>query len=131
MNFVGFAVTGLLALAACSSSSSSAPDAPVIDSLDVPSTTSPLTVNGQTGPGVVLTLTAHDQGAGITAFHYVLPEANADDSVAIPGSPTTISGQKIELVFLGAPSGAHQVSFYLTNAEGTKSNSQTYTVTVP
>jgi hypothetical protein len=124
-----FAMIGLLALAACSSSTP--PDAPVIDSLEVPSMTSSLTVSGQTGPGVILTLTAHDPGAGITEFHYVLPEANADRSVPFPGNPTTITSQKIELVFIGAPSGAHQVSFYLTNAKGTNSNTETFTVTVP
>jgi hypothetical protein len=124
-----FAVT-TLALG-CSSSSSSAPDAPVIDNLDVPSTTSMLTVGGQTGPGVVMTLTAHDASSGITALHVVFTETGQDQVISIPGNPTTIAKQPIELVVLHAPSGQHPLELHLTNANGVSSAVVDKTITVP
>jgi hypothetical protein len=125
---LAFAVASLAI--GCSSSSGTS-DAPVIDDLEVPATTSTLTLNGQTGPGVILTLTAHDPGAGIDALHVVFTENNVDQPISIPGSPTTISQQQIELVMPGAPSGQHPVTFHLTNVNGESSEVVTKTITVP
>jgi hypothetical protein len=115
----------------CSSSSSSAAAGPVIDSLDVPDTTTQMTLGGQTGPGVILTISAHDDSAGITALHVVFAEGNTDEPVAIPGGPTMLSGQKVQLVVLNAPSGAHQVAFHLTDAKNQNSAAITKTLNVP
>ncbi|MEO6420918.1 MAG: hypothetical protein ABIP39_16010 [Polyangiaceae bacterium] len=119
-------------ISACSSSSSSSAAAgPVIDSLDVPDTTTPMTIGGQTGPGVVLTLSAHDDSAGIATLHVVFAEGNMDEPVTIPGGPTMLSGQKIQLVVLNAPSGAHQVAFHLTDTKNQNSAAITKTLNVP
>jgi hypothetical protein len=129
MMFTGVAAAFLLT--ACSSSSSSS-GGPVIDSLDVPSTTSQMTVSGQTGPGVIMTLSAHDDDSGISALHAVFAESGgADQPIQIPNAPTTISNQQIELVILNAPSGSHAVSFHLTDAKGRSSESIAKTITVP
>jgi hypothetical protein len=117
-------------LAGCASSSSSS-NGPVIDNLDVTTTTTALTIQGQTGPGRVMTLTAHDDGAGINALHCVFPELNADKVIQIPNAPTTVNGQKIELVILNAPKGAHNVEFHLTDAQGRSSSIVDKTITVP
>ncbi len=111
--------------------SSPAPDTPVIDDLQVPAATMTLTLNGQTGPGAILTLTAHDPGAGINALHVVFTESNVDQVIAIPGAPTMVDKQKIELVVLNAPSGAHTLAFHLTNVNGVSSAVVTKTITVP
>jgi hypothetical protein len=131
MNVTRIFALGFLALAVGCASSSSTPDAPIIDSLDVPATTTQLTLNGQTGPGVIATLTAHDPGAGITTLHFVFAESGVDQPLALPGSPTTITAQKIEIIALGAPSGPHVVSFHLTNANGVNSAVISKTITVP
>ena len=126
------AVALALLLGACASSSgSSAEGGPVIDSLDVPATTTPMTLQGQTGPGVVLTLTAHDDDSGLASLHVVFVETSADHAITIPNAPTTVTGQKIELVIPGAPSGAHAVTFHLVDAKGRSSASVTHTITVP
>ena len=124
-----FSLFFLTVLGGCSSASSSG--GPVIDSLDVPETTTPMTLRGQTGPGVILTLSAHDDSAGITTLHVVFTEQNMDEPIAIPGSPTTLSGQKIQLVVLNAPSGAHKVSFHLTDAKNQNGVAIMKTITVP
>jgi len=127
-----FFASAVLSLAlGCSSSTTSAPDAPIIDKLDVPSTTTMLTVAGQTGPGVVMTLTAHDASSGITALHVVFTETGQDQVITIPGSPTTITNQQIELVVLHAPSGQHALELHLTNAKGVSSAVVDKTITVP
>ena len=120
-----------LVLGACASSSGSADGGPVIDSLDVPATTTPMTLQGQTGPGVVLTLSAHDDDSGISALHFLFVETSADNAITIPNAPTKVTGQKIELVIPGAPSGAHAVTFYLVDAKGRSSASVSHTITVP
>ena len=131
MNLRLFAFAFVSLAIGCSSSSGAAPDAPVIDDLEVPAMTTTLTVNGQTGPGVVLTLTAHDSSAGINALHVVFTENSVDQPMSIPGSPTMISRQPIELVVLGAPSGQHTIAFHVTNLNGASSNVVTKTITVP
>jgi hypothetical protein len=113
------------------SSSSPAPDAPVIDSLEVPAQTSTLTLNGQTAPGVILTLTAHDDSSGLDALHVVFKETGQDQPISIPGSPTKVQALKIEFIVPNAPSGPHEVSFHLTNAHGASSATVTNTITVP
>ena len=127
---IRFIAFSLLALSV-GCSSSAAPDAPVIDALDVPATTTSLSLNGQTGPGVILTLSAHDSSAGINALHIVFTETNVDHPVAIPGNPTTIQDQKIELIALGAPSGVHPLSIYVTNVNGANSTAIAKSITVP
>jgi hypothetical protein len=132
-NVTLFSSVLLLSLAGCSSSSTSAAAAgPVIDSLDVPDTATPMTLNGQTGPGVILTISAHDDSAGIVTLHVVFTEgAMTDEPVTIPGSPTMLSGQKIQLIVLNAPSGAHPVSFHLTDAKNQNSIAIMKTLNVP
>ena len=121
----------ILSLSIGCSSTAAAPDAPVIDSLDVPTTTTTMTLNGQTGPGVVLTLSAHDPSAGINALHVLFSEGNVDQAIAIPGNPTTITAQAIELVIPGAPSGTHGVSLHVTNVNGVSSATIDKTIIVP
>ena len=128
---IRFFTYALTALAIGCSSSSSSPDAPIIDNLEVPATTMTLTVQGQTGPGVVMTLTAHDASSGINALHVVFTESGREQIIAIPGSPTTIQNQPIELVVLGAPSGQHGLAFHVTNANGASSATIAKTITVP
>lgn len=128
-SFLGIAFTALV-LTACSSSSQDAAG-PVIDALDVPATTSTMTVNGQSGPGVILTLTAHDDASGLTELHVVFTETGNDQIVSIPNAPTKLTGQKIELVVLNAPKGAHAVEFHLTDAKGKTSAILDKTITVP
>ncbi len=134
-NVTAFSSVLWLALAGCSSSSttpgSTTAPGPVIDSLDVPATTTPMTLGGQTGPGVILTISAHDDSAGITTLHVVFTEGNMDEPVTIPGGPTMLSGQKIQLVVLNAPSGAHQVSFHLTDSKNQSSTAIVKTLNVP
>ncbi len=120
----------LAVLGGCSSASSSS-GGPTIDNLDVPETTTAMTLGGQTGPGVILTLSAHDDSAGITTLHVVFTEQNMDEPITIPGSPTTLNGQKVQLVVLNAPSGAHPISFHLTDAKGQSSAAIMKTITVP
>ena len=131
MRYIRFFGPCFLALATGCASSSDSPDTPVIDDLEVPAMTSMLTVNGQTGPGFIATLSAHDSRAGITALHVVFTETNADQQMSIPGNPTTVTNQKIELVVLNAPSGPHTIAFHLTNASGVNSAVVTKTITVP
>jgi len=114
----------------CSSASSDS-GGPVIDKLDVPATTSTMTVNGQSGPGVILTLTAHDDSSGLTALHVVFTETNQDQTISIPNAPTQLTGQKIELVILNAPKGQHAVEFHLTDVKGKSSPVFDATITVP
>ena len=130
MKNLSFAFVAASLLAACSSPGSSSAG-PVIDSLDVPATTTDLTIQGQTGPGLVMTLSAHDDGSGINALHCVFPELNADKVIQIPNAPTTVLGQKIELVILNAPKGPHNVEFHLTDAQGRSSGIVDKTITVP
>lgn len=129
--FLGLAVTSLaLVVSACSSSSQDS-GGPVIDALDMPATTTTMTVNGQSGPGVILTLTAHDDSAGLSALHVVFTETGADQTISIPNSPTRLTGQKIELIVLNAPKGQHPVELHLTDAKGKASAIVDKTVTVP
>jgi hypothetical protein len=133
-SFSSFAAVALaLLLGACASSSGSegAAGGPVIDNLDVPATTTPMTLQGQTGPGVVITLTAHDDDSGLTALHVVFVETKADHPITLPNAPTSVTDQKIELVIPGAPSGAHEVTFHLEDAKGRSSAPVTHTITVP
>ena len=44
---------------------------------------------------------------GLASLHVVFVETSADHAITIPNAPTTVTGQKIELVIPGAPSGAH------------------------
>lgn len=128
---IPLALTASLTVLAGCSSSSSTPSGPVIDSLDVPATTTQMTLGGQTGPGVIVTLTAHDDDSGIAQLHCVFTETNQDQPVSIPNSPTDIAGQQIELVVVGAPSGSHPVAFHLTDAAGRSSAVIQKTITVP
>lgn len=121
----------LLALSSGCSSASTDNAAPVIDSLDVPATTSTLTVNGQSGPGVVMTLTAHDDTAGLTALHVLFTETGSDHTIDIPNAPTKLTGQKIEFVVLNAPKGQHALEFHLTDTKGHTSAIVDKTITVP
>lgn len=129
-SLVHVSFVSLSLLAGCASSASSS-NGPVIDSLDVPATTTDLTIQGQTGPGLVMTLTAHDDASGISALHCVFPELNADKIIQIPNAPTAVNGQKIELVILNAPKGPHNVEFHLTDAQGRSSAIVDKTITVP
>ena len=124
--------TSTTALAGCTSSTSddAAPAGPIVDSLDVPAQTSTMTVQGQSGPGVVLTLTAHDDSSGISALHVAFVEANAEQVIEIPSGPTKLEGQKIELVLVNAPKGDHPVGFYLSDAAGHHSATINKTITV-
>ncbi len=119
-----------LTVSGCSSTSASEPG-PIIDNLDVPATTSAMTVQGQTGPGVVLTLTAHDDGAGMSALHVFFTELGQDHVINIPNAPTTLTGQKIDFVILNAPKGSHAVEFHLSDAKGHESAILDRTITVP
>jgi hypothetical protein len=119
-------------LSGCSSSSNNdAASTPVIDSLDVPQQTSVMTVQGQSGPGVIMTLSAHDDSAGINALHIVFPELGTDHVLDIPNAPTSIVGQKIEFLVVNAPQGDHAVQFHITDAKGHQSASIDKTITVP
>lgn len=131
MKFSALLCASLFSLAACASSHDDTPSGPVIDELDVPDTTTTLTVNGQSGPGVVITLTAHDADAGMSALHVVFAETGQDLSVTLPGSPTTVTKQPIELVVVGAPKGAHALSLYVADVKGRNSASVSKTITVP
>jgi hypothetical protein len=90
-----------------------------------------MTVQGQSGPGVMLTLTAHDDTAGISALHVFFTELNSDHTIDIPNAPTKLTGQKIEFVILNAPKGSHAVEFHLTDAKGKTSAILDKTITVP
>jgi hypothetical protein len=131
MKLAHFFAFGFFTLATACASSDGTPDAPVIDSLDVPEKTTTMTLNGQTGPGMIVALSAHDDSAGINALHVVFTETKVDQAIAIPGSPTTITDQKFQLIALHAPSGPHSIEFRLTNVKGTSSPVITKVVTVP
>ena len=64
-------------------------------------------------------------------LHVVFIEGNMDEPITIPGSPTTLNGQKVQLVVLNAPSGAHQVAFHLTDTKGQNGAVIMKTITVP
>ncbi len=128
MKKVAFLIAALVM--ACSSSSSE-PAAPIIDNLVVPATTTPMTLQGQTGPGIIITLSAHADDSGIAALHVMFTETKADHAIQIPGAPTTLTSQPIELVVPGAPSGAHALAFHIVDAKGRSSNVINKTITVP
>lgn len=122
----------IAALTGCTSDAESASSSgPVIDSLDVPAQASTLSVSGQSGPGIILTLTAHDDASGINALHVAFTELGAEHVVNIPNAPTKLSEQKIELVLVGAPKGDHQLGFSISDAQGHTSAVIEKTVTVP
>lgn len=125
-----FLAAALLACTAACSSSSSA-EGPVIDSLEVPETTTMMTVQGTTAPGVVVTLTAHDDDSGLHAFHVVFSETGQDQTLTLPNSPTTLTNQPIQLIAPGATSGSHALSFYLEDQKGRKSSTIDKTIIVP
>lgn len=120
-----------LVLAACSSSTDDDSSTPVIDNLDVPSETTEMKEQGQSGPGVVMTLSAHDDNAGIDALHIVFVESGQDHAINIPSAPTKIVDQQIKFLVLNAPQGDHDLQFYVTNTKGRQSASVEKTITVP
>ncbi len=118
-------------LVGCSSGGDSKATGPIIDELDVPPTTHTMSLQGQSGPGVILTLTAHDDTAGIDALHIRFTEIGAERTIPIPSAPTKLTSQSIELVVLDAPKGVHAVEFHLTDAKGRSSAVVDKTITVP
>ncbi len=125
-----FATTA--SLAGCGGSDTTTPAGPVIDSLDVPAQATTMTLNGQSGPGVTLTITAHDDNSGLTAIHIVFTEAGGSaQDVQIPGAPTKLTDEKVQLVLVGAPKGDHPIAFSVTDAAGRHSATIDKTITVP
>lgn len=120
----------LATLTACSSSTDEG-DGPVIDTLTVPSTTSEMTAAGVTGQGVLVTVTAHDDDAGISALHVVFTENQLDQAIDIPTAPTTLNAQQFALILQAAPKGAHPVELRLVDAKGRSSAVVKQTITVP
>lgn len=135
MRFSTFASFIALALAAvsagCSSSSSGPAGAPVIDSLDVPSS---FTVNG-TEYSVSGTLTFHDDTGTVTQLHEKIPAYNLDNTSVISGAS---AGQTTATVLLGFTDSAAvasgtvvEIDVSVLDDNNVESNVEVEQVTVP
>ena len=120
----------LATLTACGSSSDEG-SGPIIDTLIVPSTTSEMTAAGVTGQGVLVTVTAHDDDAGISSLHIRFTENQLEQAINIPNAPTTLNAQQFELILQSAPKGPHPVELHLVDAKGRSSAIVKQTITVP